>query len=227
LLDQRFAHVGIVVDDENSAGIGHDVAPRALIAGRTTDDRPEVDQSREKEQARKRTTLRQIRVRPRAGRASEGWLAAGHLRLPVALGSAGIRANKREGDGATPRGSFRLVRLWWRRDRANRPRTRLPVRRIGKSDAWCENPGDRRYNRPIQLAANAAGDRLWRNDHLYDFLIELDHNARPRVAGRGSAIFVHLARRGFRPTAGCVALAPESFRRLLVRLGPGTRIVIG
>src|SRR6266849_1957025 len=208
--------------------------PRALIAGRTTDDRFEVDRSREKEQARRRcsdgpeksmrpkrvfggetlrrrTTLRQIRVRARAGRGSEGWLAAGHLRLPVALGSAGIRANKREGDGATPCGSFRLVRLWWRRDRARRPRTRLPVRRIGKSDAWCENPGDRCYNRPIQLAANAAGDRLWRNDDLYDFLIELDHNARP----------------GFCPTAGCVALAPDSFRRLLVRLGPGTRIVIG
>ncbi|TMJ25650.1 MAG: L,D-transpeptidase catalytic domain protein, partial [Alphaproteobacteria bacterium] len=83
------------------------------------------------------------------------------------------------------------------------------------------------YNRPTRLAADAAGDRLWRDDHLYDFLVELDHNARPRVAGRGSAVFLHLARPGFRPTAGCVALAPESFRRLLVRLGPGTRIVIG
>lgn len=176
---------------------------------------------------RRRTLLRQIRVRARPGRASEGWLAAGHLRLRVALGSAGIRANKREGDGATPRGSFRLVRLWWRQDRARRPHTRLPVRRIGEADAWCEHPGDRRYNRPIQLPADAAGDRLWRNDRLYDFLIELDHNARPRVAGRGSAVFLHLARPGFRPTAGCIALAPESFRRLLVRLGPGTRIVIG
>lgn len=175
----------------------------------------------------KRTTLRNIRVRARAGRASKGWLAAGHLGLPVALGSAGIRANKREGDGATPRGSFRLVRLWWRRDRAGRSRTLLPVRRIGASDAWCENPGDRRYNRPIELAAAAAGDRLWRDDHLYDLLIELDHNARPRVAGRGSAVFLHLARPGFRPTAGCVALAPKSFRRLLARLGPRTRIVIG
>jgi L,D-peptidoglycan transpeptidase YkuD (ErfK/YbiS/YcfS/YnhG family) len=147
--------------------------------------------------------------------------------LPVALGSSGIRANKREGDGATPRGSFRLVRLWWRKDRACRPRTRLPVRRIGKSDAWCENPRDRRYNRPTRWAADGAGDRLWRSDHLYDFLIELDHNTRPRVAGRGSAVFVHVARPGFRPTAGCVALAPESLRRLLMRLGPTTRIVIG
>ncbi len=171
--------------------------------------------------------LQQIRVRARAGRATQGWLAAGLLRLPVALGSAGIRANKREGDGATPRGAFRLVRLWWRKDRARRPRTRLPIRPIRQSDAWCENPADRRYNRPMQLAGDAAGDRLWRSDHLYDFLIELDHNTRPRVAGRGSAVFVHLARPGFRPTAGCVALAPETLRRLLVRLGPKTRIVIG
>src|SRR5206468_10826621 len=97
---------------------------------------------------------------------------------------------------------------------------RLPVRRIGEADAWCENPRDRRYNRPIRLAVGAGGERLWRSDHLYDFLIELDHNACPRVAGRGSAVFLHLARPGFRPTAGCVALTPASFRRLLVRLGP-------
>jgi L,D-peptidoglycan transpeptidase YkuD (ErfK/YbiS/YcfS/YnhG family) len=171
--------------------------------------------------------LQQIRVRARAGRPTQGWLAAGQLRLPVALGASGIRTSKREGDGGTPRGSFRLVRLWWRKDRALRPPTLLPVRPIRPCDAWCENPKDRRYNRPIRVPDSAAGDRLWRRDHLYDFLIELDHNSRPRVAGRGSAVFVHLIRPGFRPTAGCVALAPESFRRLLARLGPNTRIVIG
>jgi len=171
--------------------------------------------------------LQHIRVRARAGRPSEGWLSAGHLRLRVALGTSGIRASKREGDGGTPHGAFRLVRLWWRKDRTPRPRTLLPIRQIAESDAWCENPADRRYNRPIRLDGDAMGDRLWRDDHLYDFLIELDHNTRPRVSGRGSAVFVHLARPGFRPTAGCVALAPESFRRLLARLGPNTRIVIG
>src|SRR5205823_6023057 len=181
------------------------ILPRALIAGRPAHDCFEVDPSREKAQARRRfsegseksmrrkrvirgkmrrsaSTLRQIRVRARAGRPTEGWLAADHLRVPVALGASGIRANKREGDGATPRGSFRLLRLWWRKDRACRPRTRLPVRRIGEADAWCENPRDRRYNRPIRLAVGAGGERLWRSDHLYDFLIELDHNACPRVA---------------------------------------------
>lgn len=70
------------------------------------------------------------------------------------------------------------------------------------------------------------GDRLWRDDHLYDLVIEIDHNARPRIAGRGSAVFVHLARPGFMPTAGCVALASASLRRLLTRIDRNTRIEI-
>jgi L,D-peptidoglycan transpeptidase YkuD (ErfK/YbiS/YcfS/YnhG family) len=144
----------------------------------------------------------------------------------VALGRSGIRANKREGDGGTPRGKFRLMRLWWRPDRAPRPRTLLPVRQIGKHDGWCENPTDRRYNRPITVPEGKAGDRLWRTDGLYDFIIELDHNTRPRVAGRGSAVFIHVARAGFQPTAGCVALNRGPLRRLLERVGPKTRIVI-
>ena len=171
-------------------------------------------------------SLRQLRVRPRAGNRTQGWLAAGPLTIPVALGRGGILANKREGDGGTPRGDFRLVRLWWRADRHPRPRTRLPVRRIGREVAWCEDPADRRYNQPFRRAAGAGGDRLWRTDGLYDFIIELDHNARPRVAGRGSAVFIHVARPGFRPTAGCVAMTLPRLRWLLGRVGPKTRVFV-
>jgi L,D-peptidoglycan transpeptidase YkuD (ErfK/YbiS/YcfS/YnhG family) len=153
-------------------------------------------------------------------------LIAGQAVLPVALGWTGIRANKHEGDGATPRGRFRLRRLWWRADRSLRPRTLLPLRPIRPDDAWSEDPGDRRYNRPVQRKAGEPGDRLWRDDRLYDLIIELDHNCRPRVTGRGSAVFVHVARPGFAPTAGCVALQANALKRLLPRLGPHTRIVI-
>jgi L,D-peptidoglycan transpeptidase YkuD (ErfK/YbiS/YcfS/YnhG family) len=166
-------------------------------------------------------------VRTRPGDRRRGLLLIGPLTLPVALGRAGIVANKREGDGGTPRGRFRLRRLWWRADRTQPPPTLLPVRRIRPGDGWCEDPTDRRYNRPISLPANHPGDRLWRADHLYDLLIELDHNTRPRIAGRGSAVFIHVARAGFAPTAGCVALKGDALRRLLERVGPQTRIVIG
>jgi L,D-peptidoglycan transpeptidase YkuD (ErfK/YbiS/YcfS/YnhG family) len=147
--------------------------------------------------------------------------------VPVALGRAGIKANKREGDGASPRGRFRLMRLWWRADRAPHPMTRLPAREIRPGDAWCENPADRRYNRAIKLSASVPGDRLWRDDHLYDLVIELDHNTRPRVAGRGSAVFIHVARPGFLPTAGCIALDARALARLLPRLHRSSSIEIG
>jgi L,D-peptidoglycan transpeptidase YkuD (ErfK/YbiS/YcfS/YnhG family) len=167
-----------------------------------------------------------IRVRAAAGNRTRGWLRADGDSLPVALGRGGIKANKREGDGGTPRGIFRPRRLWWRADRHPRPRTFLPVRAIGPQDGWCEDPDDRHYNQPVRLDRESGADRLRRDDHLYDFIIEIDHNTRPRIAGRGSAVFLHLAREKFAPTAGCVAMTLPAMRRLLARIGPHTRIVI-
>jgi L,D-peptidoglycan transpeptidase YkuD (ErfK/YbiS/YcfS/YnhG family) len=167
-----------------------------------------------------------LRVRPRPANRSQGWLKAGLLVLPVALGRTGIRANKLEGDGSTPRGKFRLLRLWYRADRHPRPRTSQPVRRITPDIAWCEDPRDRRYNRPFRRLDGEPGDRLRREDNLYDFVIEIDHNARPRIARRGSAVFIHVARAGLKPTAGCVALPVTRLRALLEHIGPQTRIEI-
>jgi L,D-peptidoglycan transpeptidase YkuD (ErfK/YbiS/YcfS/YnhG family) len=175
---------------------------------------------------KKRISLRSIRVRARPGRPAQGLLFAGALILPVALGRTGIRADKREGDGSTPIGCFRPVRLWWRADRLPRPRTHLPVRRIGPLDAWCEDPTDRRYNRAVRRSANEPGDRLMRADHLYDLILEIDHNTRPRVAQRGSAVFIHVARDAFGPTAGCVSLRRNDLQILAARLTGRTRILI-
>jgi L,D-peptidoglycan transpeptidase YkuD (ErfK/YbiS/YcfS/YnhG family) len=111
-----------------------------------------------------------------------------------------------------PRGRFRLVRLWWRADRSRGRDHCCPSRRIGPQDAWCEDPLDRHYNRPVAVPPDDPGDRLRRDDHLYDFIIEISHNTRPRVAGRGSAVFVHVARPGFAPTAGCVAMTQPRLR---------------
>ena len=167
-----------------------------------------------------------IRIRAAAGDPRRGWLTAGGRTVPVALGRGGILANKREGDGGTPRGIFRPRQLWWRADRHARPRTFLPVRAIRPEDAWCEDPGDRHYNQPVRLERDRGGDRLRRDDHLYDFIVEIDHNTHPRIAGRGSAVFLHLARANFGPTAGCVAMTKSAMLRLLQRLGPETKIVI-
>jgi L,D-peptidoglycan transpeptidase YkuD (ErfK/YbiS/YcfS/YnhG family) len=173
---------------------------------------------------RRSYSLIQVRMLP--SRRSRGILLAGALAVPVTLGRAGVRANKIEGDGATPRGRFRPRRLWWRADRHPRPQTLLPAARIPPDLAWCEDTADRRYNRPFRRSAGEPGDRLWRDDRLYDLVVEIDHNARPRVVGRGSAVFLHVARSDRSPTAGCVALAATDLRRLLARLAPKTRIAI-
>lgn len=170
--------------------------------------------------------LSAIRIRAAAGDPRRGWLTAGGQTIPVALGRGGIKANKREGDGGTPRGTFRPRQLWWRADRYPRPRTFLPVRPIGPEDAWCENPQDRHYNQPVRLDRKQGGDRLRRDDHLYDFIVEIDHNSAPRIAGRGSAVFLHLARGNFGPTAGCVSMTKSAMLHVLKRIGPETKIVI-
>jgi L,D-peptidoglycan transpeptidase YkuD (ErfK/YbiS/YcfS/YnhG family) len=163
----------------------------------------------------KALAVRLIRVAARAAARTRGHLSAGNLVFSVALGRSGILTNKREGDGATPRGTFRLVRLWWRADRLPRPRTRLPVRAIRRDVGWSEDPADRNYNRPVKIPDRSNADRLWREDHLYDLIVELDHNTRPRIANRGSAVFIHVAREGFKPTAGCVALKRGDLLKLL------------
>jgi L,D-peptidoglycan transpeptidase YkuD (ErfK/YbiS/YcfS/YnhG family) len=173
-----------------------------------------------------RDSLGSIRVNPRPGRRSQGFMRAGLRVVPVALGRGGVKANKREGDGGTPRGQFLPVRVWWRADRLPRPRTSLPLRRIGPADAWCEDPADRRYNHAFERSANEPGDRLWRDDGLYDLFIEIDHNTKPRVAGRGSAVFIHVARPGFAPTTGCIALRLQDLQMLISRITPKTRIAI-
>src|SRR6516164_10629952 len=163
----------------------------------------------------RRISLSAIHVHVRPRLRAQAWLVAGQRAIRAALGRASVKAAKREGDGATPSGRFHPVRLWWRADRLTRPPVFLPARQIGPNDAWCEDPHDRRYNRAFRRSANEPGDRLWRTDGLYDLIVEIDHNTRPRVAGRGSAVFIHVARTGLAPTAGCIALRKSELLRLL------------
>ena len=178
-----------------------------------------------------------IRLREATGNAEDftwpdpHWYAAGPAvaglaaapapgRCRVALGRSGIRANKREGDGATPRGRFRPVRLWWRADRLPRPRTLLPVRRIGPDDAWCEDPNDRRYNRPFRRSASEPGDKLWRDDASTTSsskLITTPGHASPALAARCSSM--SRARASRRPLAASRS-SRATFADAGARLGP-------
>lgn len=175
----------------------------------------------------KRRRLARLDVRPAAADRARGRVSAGPVSWPCALGPAGITRDKREGDGATPRGAFALRRLWRRADRARPVPTGLAARVTRRSDGWCDAAGHRLYNRLVTLPFPASHETLWRDDGLYDLVAEIGWNDRSPRPGKGSAIFLHAARPGFTPTAGCVALAPAVLRRLLARIGPETRLVIG
>ena len=157
----------------------------------------------------------------------EGLLAWPGGRVRCALGKGGIRADKREGDGATPRARLRPLVVWYRPDRWGVPDCALPAYRIRPDSGWCDDPADRLYNRPVRLPYGASAERMWRDDHLYDVVVVLDHNIAPVRPGAGSAIFMHLATPDLSPTEGCVALAAADMRRLLPRLGPHTYVEVG
>jgi L,D-peptidoglycan transpeptidase YkuD (ErfK/YbiS/YcfS/YnhG family) len=166
-----------------------------------------------------------VRAGPRDAR--RGIFCTDTVQIPCALGRGGISRHKREGDGATPAGRLVLVRGWYRADRLPRPVTALPLRPLDPDDGWCDDPADRNYNRPVALPYAASHERLWRADGLYDVVIELGWNARPRVPGRGSAIFLHIAGEGLAPTEGCIALARNDLLHLLPRLRPGGAVMVG
>ncbi len=156
-----------------------------------------------------------------------GRLRLGPLDFPCVLGRAGVSARKREGDGASPRGLWPVREVFYRPDRMMRPRCGMPPIPLEPSDGWCDESTDRNYNRRVTRPYPASAEAMWREDHLYDVVVVLGYNERPRVRGRGSAIFLHLSRPERTPTAGCIALELRYALRLLPALRRGMRIRLG
>jgi L,D-peptidoglycan transpeptidase YkuD (ErfK/YbiS/YcfS/YnhG family) len=161
-----------------------------------------------------------------AAKSPSGTLRAGPIVVRCALGRAGIRHDKREGDHATPAGAFRLLSVFYQTERVPRQAWLLPMRRIRPSDGWCDDPRSPLYNCRVGLPCRASHEKMWRDDRLYDLVIVLDYNIRPRRKYRGSAIFLHCAGPDYAPTEGCIALRPDDLRRLLPRLSRKTVLTI-
>jgi L,D-peptidoglycan transpeptidase YkuD (ErfK/YbiS/YcfS/YnhG family) len=144
----------------------------------------------------------------------------------AAVGRAGVKADKREGDGATPAGTYPLVSVLYRKDRITPPTSHLPVRALAPNDGWVDEPADARYNRLVELPYPASAEEMWRDDDLYDALVVIGYHMEPVIPGAGSAIFLHVATADFAPTAGCVAVSKEVLLGLIALLGPGSMITI-
>ncbi|HEX3885609.1 MAG TPA: L,D-transpeptidase family protein [Stellaceae bacterium] len=157
--------------------------------------------------------------------------AGGELTWPggtarAACGKGGVRADKREGDGASPAGVFPLVSAFYRPDRVSRPQSGLPLTALTPDMGWLDDPADPKYNRLVTLPYAASHEELWRADAIYDLIVVIGYNAAPVVPGAGSAIFLHVARPDYSPTAGCIAVAKPVLVSLLGLLGAGSTITI-
>ncbi len=144
----------------------------------------------------------------------------------AAVGRAGVAAVKKEGDGATPAGIYPLVSGFYRADRMALPRSALPMRALSPDDAWVDDPADPNYNRLTTLPYLAHAEPMWLDDAVYDLLVVIGYNMNPVVPGAGSAIFLHIARPDFSPTAGCIAVQRNVLISLMPLLGPGSTIAI-
>ena len=158
---------------------------------------------------------------------TRGTARFGERAFPCALGRSGLIADKHEGDGGTPIGRFPFRTLLYRADRVPHIETRLPARHIARTDGWCDDPASADYNRLIRLPHPARHEELWLADHVYDLVVVIGHNDDPVVPGAGSAVFVHLARDDWAPTAGCIAFRREDLLAILAQVTTSDVVAAG
>ena len=145
-------------------------------------------------------------------------------RYRCSIGRSGIFTNKYEGDGATPAGTFPLLRVLYRSDRLDWPETKLPVQPLCSNDGWCNEPTHRDYNQHVKLPHIASHESLWRDDNVYDIVVELGYNTTPVIPFMGSAIFIHFAEPSFKSTRGCVALKDVDLLEILKTCSTETQL---
>ena len=144
-----------------------------------------------------------------------GVLKYKNLKFKCALGEAGIGKKKKEGDNITPKGSYRLLKLFYRSDRMPNFKTVLKKKKINKKMGWCDDVNNKNYNKLINLPSSFSHEKLFRKDNIYDLIIPINYNTKKIVKGKGSAIFLHVAKKNYEPTRGCIALKKKDLILLL------------
>ena len=147
-------------------------------------------------------------------------------KLKCSIGKSGISSQKKEGDFATPKGEFKLGLLYYRKDRIKLPKCKIIKKIIKKNTGWCDDSKSRKYNKEISFPFKYRAEKLYRKDKIYDLLIVIKYNYKPTVKKKGSAIFLHLADKKYKPTKGCVAIAKKDFMKILPFINKKTKISI-
>ena len=155
-----------------------------------------------------------------------GYLKFKNLKFKCALGKAGVGKKKIEGDNITPKGTFEIVKIYYRGDRIKKIYSKIKLLKINKKMGWCDDPNSKKYNQLIKLPSKYTHEKLYRKDNVYDLVIVLNHNMNPIIKNKGSAIFIHVAKKNYKKTAGCVALKKKHLVKLIKNIKNKTKIII-
>ena len=156
-----------------------------------------------------------------------GYLLFKNYKFKCAIGKNGIKKKTKEGDNITPKGIFKLIKIYYRADRIKNLKTKLKKKKIKKNTAWCDDYRSKFYNKEIKLPNKYGYENFYRKDHIYDLIVVVNYNTNPIIKKKGSAIFIHIARKKFQSTRGCIALKKKDLLFLLSKITKKTKLKIG
>ena len=155
-----------------------------------------------------------------------GYLKYKNFICRCALGSAGVGNKKIEGDNITPKGTFKIVKIYYRKDRIKKISSKFKQFEIQKNIGWCDDPKSEKYNQSINLPSIYSHEKFYRKDNIYDLILVLNYNIKPIIKNKGSAIFIHIAKRNYKKTKGCIALKKNHLLKLITKIKKNTKIII-
>ena len=155
-----------------------------------------------------------------------GYLKYNNLKFRCALGKAGVQGSKREGDNVTPKGTFKIVKIYYRSDRIKKISSKFRPIKIKKNMGWCDDPNSKNYNQLIKLPTKYGHEKLYKKNNVYDLIVVLNYNMNPIIKNKGSAIFIHVAKKKYKKTAGCIALKKIHLLNLIKKIEKNTKVII-
>ena len=155
-----------------------------------------------------------------------GYLKYKDLKFKCALGKSGVSKKKIEGDNITPQGIYKIIKIYYRKDRIKKISSKFKLIKIKKNIGWCDDPKSNKYNQLINLPSDFNHEKFYRRDSVYDLILVLNYNMNPIVKGKGSGIFIHISKKNYKKTAGCIALKKSHLIQLVKKIERRTKLII-
>jgi len=154
------------------------------------------------------------------------YLTFDNYKAKCAIGKRGIGLKKREGDLITPRGNYKIKHILYRKDRIKKIQSKIKKGIIKKNMGWCDDSRSKDYNKIIRLPFNFSHEKLYKKENIYDIILVLNYNMNPIVKNKGSAIFIHIAKKNYKKTKGCIALKKRDLLKIISKVKKNTQVKI-